>query len=249
MTRLTPAELLAAVAGAVLGFGLFLPWWRCAGCRPAPPGAARAGWSRLARELVGVRGVVAVVAGVVALLATRWLVAGIGVALLVLELARPGRCGQRTARAWPGWRRWRPGPSRCATPSPARSAWSRRSRPRCGPRRPSLAGPLARLVDRLHTREPLPDALHKFADDLDDPSADMIIAALIINARLRGPGLRDLLGALARSVREELDMRRKVTAERQVHPAQRPDRGRRLGRPGAGPGRLQPQLRDSLRHA
>ncbi len=57
-------------------------------------------------------------------------------------------------------------------------------------------------------------ALRRFADDLDDPSADMIIAALIINSRLRGPGLRALLGALAASVREELDMRRKVTAGR-----------------------------------
>jgi Flp pilus assembly protein TadB len=45
-------------------------------------------------------------------------------------------------------------------------------------------------------------------------SADMIIAALIINSRLRGPGLRALLGALADSVREELDMRRKVNAGR-----------------------------------
>ena len=79
---------------------------------------------------------------------------------------------------------------------------------------PSLRDPLARLVDRLHTRVPMPDALRRFADDLDDPGADLIIAALIINARLRGPGLRDLLGALSASVREELDMRRKVNAER-----------------------------------
>ena len=79
---------------------------------------------------------------------------------------------------------------------------------------PSLREPLARLVDRLHTRMPMPDALRRFADDLDDPGADLIIAALIINARLRGPGLRDLLGALSASVREELDMRRKVNAER-----------------------------------
>jgi Flp pilus assembly protein TadB len=57
-------------------------------------------------------------------------------------------------------------------------------------------------------------ALRRFAGDLDDPSADMIIAALIINSRLRGPGLRDLLGALADSVREELDMRRKVNSSR-----------------------------------
>ena len=79
---------------------------------------------------------------------------------------------------------------------------------------PSLAEPLTALVDRLHTRVPLPDALRVFADDLDDPGADLIVAALIINSRLRGPGLRDLLGALSASVREELDMRRKVGADR-----------------------------------
>ena len=38
--------------------------------------------------------------------------------------------------------------------------------------------------------------------------ADLIVAALILNARLRGPGLRDVLSALAESAREELDMRR-----------------------------------------
>jgi len=66
----------------------------------------------------------------------------------------------------------------------------------------------------MRSRVPMADALRRFADDLNDPSADLIIAALIINARLRGPGLRDLLGALSGSVREELDMRRKVSAER-----------------------------------
>jgi Flp pilus assembly protein TadB len=66
----------------------------------------------------------------------------------------------------------------------------------------------------MHTRVPLPDALREFADDLDDPGADLIVAALIINSRLRGPGLRDLLGSLSASVREELDMRRKVGADR-----------------------------------
>jgi Flp pilus assembly protein TadB len=78
----------------------------------------------------------------------------------------------------------------------------------------SIREPLARLVDRLHTRVPMHVALRRFAEDLDDSSADMIIAALIINSRLRGPGLRDLLGALADSVREELDMRRKINSSR-----------------------------------
>ena len=56
---------------------------------------------------------------------------------------------------------------------------------------------------------------------LTDPSAflpaielTLMIAALILNARLRGPGLRDVLTALAESTREELDMRRRVEAAR-----------------------------------
>lgn len=52
------------------------------------------------------------------------------------------------------------------------------------------------------------------ADEIDDASADIIIAALILNARLRGPGLRDVLGALAKSAREEVDMRQRVMAQR-----------------------------------
>jgi hypothetical protein len=72
------------------------------------------------------------------------------------------------------------------------------------------------LVDRMHTRVPLADALRRFGDDLDDASADLVVAALILNARLRGPGLRDMLGALATSARAELDMRRRVEANRRT---------------------------------
>ena len=79
---------------------------------------------------------------------------------------------------------------------------------------PSIRPALNLLVDRLRVREPLPDALAKFADDLDDPSADLVVAALILNARLRGPGLRDVLSALADSARDELDVRRRVEASR-----------------------------------
>lgn len=77
-----------------------------------------------------------------------------------------------------------------------------------------LRPPLNLLVDRLRIREPLPEALLAFAGDLDDPSADTVVAALVLNARLRGPGLRDVLTALATSTREELDMRRRVEASR-----------------------------------
>lgn len=79
---------------------------------------------------------------------------------------------------------------------------------------PAIKPSLNLLVDRLRIREPLPTALMRFADDLNDPSADLICAALVLNARLRGPGLREVLSALAMSARQELDVRHKVAAER-----------------------------------
>lgn len=79
---------------------------------------------------------------------------------------------------------------------------------------PSIRPALNLLVDRLRVREPLPDALMKFADDLDDASADLVVAALVLNSRLRGPGLRDVLTALATSSRDELDVRRRVESSR-----------------------------------
>lgn len=79
---------------------------------------------------------------------------------------------------------------------------------------PMIRPSLNLLVDRLRVREPLPNALMKFADDLDDSSADLIIAALILNSRLRGPGLREVLSALSESAREELDLRRRVEGSR-----------------------------------
>ncbi|GAA3528660.1 hypothetical protein GCM10022234_27440 [Aeromicrobium panaciterrae] len=79
---------------------------------------------------------------------------------------------------------------------------------------PAIAGHLTTLADRLRVRTPLPVALQGLADDLDDSSADLILAALILNSRLRGPGLREVLTSLADSAREELEMRRRVSAGR-----------------------------------
>jgi len=81
------------------------------------------------------------------------------------------------------------------------------------------AGPVLRphlnaLVDRLRARMPLPDALQYLADDINDSTADLVISALMLNAKLRGPGLREVLGALAKSAREEVDMRQRVMAQR-----------------------------------
>ena len=213
MTGLTAADLLAILAGAVAGTGMFLFLVAMRGLPPKQPGGPPGRLQRMAREMAGARGVIAVVAGLVTLVATRWLVAGAGVFLLVLSWrGLAGAASERVAlvrlEALATWteslRDTIAGAVGLeqAIPASLRAA------------APILTEPLSRLVDRLHTREPMPTALRKFADDLNDPGADLIIAALILNSRLRGPGLRDLLGALSHSVREELDVRRKVTADR-----------------------------------
>jgi Flp pilus assembly protein TadB len=78
----------------------------------------------------------------------------------------------------------------------------------------SIRPQLTRLCGRLDARKPLVAALRQFADDMDDASADLVVAALVLNAGLRGPGLHSTLSALATSTREELDMRRRVEAGR-----------------------------------
>jgi Flp pilus assembly protein TadB len=79
---------------------------------------------------------------------------------------------------------------------------------------PILQRPLGRLTGLLEAREPLPVALEQLAADLADPTADLVIAALIMNAKARGPGLASSLERLAESTREELELRRRIDASR-----------------------------------
>ena len=76
---------------------------------------------------------------------------------------------------------------------------------------PAILQPqLLRLEGQLRARIPLPQALARYAEEFDDASADLVVAALILNSQLRGPGLGGTLTALANSAREELDMRRRI---------------------------------------
>lgn len=209
------SQLLAILVGAIVGGGLFLLIVAIRGL-PPKPAKGRSGLDDLRDQVVGIRGLIALVAGVIVLLATRWVVAAIGIALLILfwHKLSGGAGGERTAIArLEGLATWTESLRDTiagavgleqAIPASLRAA------------APALKEPLIGLVDRLHTRVPLPEALRRFADDINDPSADLILAALIINSRLRGPGLRTLLGALSGAVREELDMRRRIEAQRRA---------------------------------
>jgi Flp pilus assembly protein TadB len=70
------------------------------------------------------------------------------------------------------------------------------------------------LAARIAARTPTESALRRFADDLDDPTADLVVASLILASRRRGPGVAAALTAIADSVGEEVAARRRIEADR-----------------------------------
>lgn len=75
--------------------------------------------------------------------------------------------------------------------------------------RPALTGLVAQLG-----RLPLATALARFADVLADPTADLVVSALILAARGEAQNLGELLGSLAEAARDDADMRLRVDANR-----------------------------------
>ncbi|WP_030678123.1 type II secretion system F family protein [Streptomyces sp. NRRL B-1347] len=208
--------LYGLACGVAVGGGLALLVVALRGL-PAKPEHEKRQASERMSELVrfaGQRGSLAVGVGLVVLLLTRWAVAGIASGILVFFWdklfggAAEERAQMKRVEALAAWteslRDTIAGAVGLeqAIPASARAA------------APVLRPHLDALVDRLRARTPLPDALQVLADEIDDASADIIVAALILNARLRGPGLRQVLGALAKSAREEVDMRQRVMAQR-----------------------------------
>jgi len=70
------------------------------------------------------------------------------------------------------------------------------------------------LAARLQRGEPLPSSLRAFAVDLDDPTGDLVVAALVMAAEHQARLLGELLGSLAVAAREQAAMRLRVAAQR-----------------------------------
>jgi Flp pilus assembly protein TadB len=73
---------------------------------------------------------------------------------------------------------------------------------------------VATLVARLSARWQTDAALRAFADELDDPTGDLVAASLILSAQRRGAGLVAVLQGLAASVAEDVRIRRAIEADR-----------------------------------
>lgn len=78
----------------------------------------------------------------------------------------------------------------------------------------AIRAEVATLAARIAARAQTEQALRSFADDLGDPAGDLVVAALILAARRRGPGVAGALTAIAESVGEEVAARRRVEADR-----------------------------------
>lgn len=77
----------------------------------------------------------------------------------------------------------------------------------------AIATDLRRFAARID-RMPLVDALAKLGTDLDHPSADLVVVALINAARMEARELGPLLGRLAETIRADVRMRLRVEVGR-----------------------------------
>ncbi|WP_405933678.1 type II secretion system F family protein [Streptomyces sp. NBC_00827] len=77
-----------------------------------------------------------------------------------------------------------------------------------------LAEQIVNLSDRLRLGWRPEEALRAFAGELDDVTADKVIAALVLSVNDRGPGLAQALEDLAGTVRDEVARKRSIEADR-----------------------------------
>ncbi|MGD8200924.1 type II secretion system F family protein [Ornithinimicrobium sp. W1679] len=208
------SAVLAGVAGALVAGGLLaltlgvLP-------RPVPPARPRrtsrrgVRVSRRTRLLAGV----GLCVGAVVAVATGWVIALVVAPLAlagvpVLLAAPPAQREVARLEAMEEWVRTVAGTLGAGVGLEQALLRSLRSTPE------PIRGEVTRLAGRLRARWGTEDALRAFADDLDDPTGDLIAANLALGARRRGGGLATVLGALAQSVGEDVRARREIESDR-----------------------------------
>ncbi len=199
---------LAAVAAAVIGLIALVRLARNQPIVPPVDLPALPGRTTL-RQLALAAG-----AALVAVLITRWALAGVAAGVIVLLSPRifggagVGRRQLEKIEAIAAW-------TESLRDTASAAAGLEQAIPATvSAAQPLLRAPVRELAARLDGRVPLPEALARFADEVDDPAADMVVAALSLNARQRAGGLERILTSLAASSRAELEMRRKVEHER-----------------------------------
>jgi tight adherence protein B len=205
------------IIGGLLGIGSGL------GRRPRAAGRRTESvaelWARVSRRPTGSRGrrrdvilLLSVIIGCAAAMLTGWLILIVVLPLLALGLPYllilPKPRDIELLEALDRWVR-----SLAATLATGKSITdairiSRRTAP------PLLADEINLLVTRLNNRWETRDALMRFADAIDSPDADGVLAALILASSRGANGASVTLQALADSIQTQLKGRRAIEVER-----------------------------------
>jgi Flp pilus assembly protein TadB len=201
---------LAALCGAALGLGVFLV---AAGLRGVEPIALRAPRLDLRIDRALLRFAAAVFAAVVVGAATGWpvgaLLAGLA-AFAIPALMREDRAhAALVARveAIAGW-------AEMLRDTIAAAAGLEQAIVATAPLAPlPIRDDVMVLAGRLE-HERLSSALRAFADDVADPTCDLVVAALVLAAEHQAHRLGELLGSLAQAARDQATMRLRVEAGR-----------------------------------
>ena len=201
---------LAALCGAGVGLGLVLV---LAGWRGIDLPHPTRRLDRRRVERANLRLSLAVGAAVVVGAATRW---PVGAALAVLAGwgapsllggARRHQAAVGRIEAVAGW-------AEMLRDTMAGSAGLEQAIIATAPLAPSpIRGEVATLAVRLEG-ERLGPALRAFADDVADPTCDLVVAALVLAAEHQAQRLGELLGSLAAAARDQATMRLRVEAGR-----------------------------------
>ncbi|MEU3962963.1 type II secretion system F family protein [Streptomyces buecherae] len=77
-----------------------------------------------------------------------------------------------------------------------------------------LESEMRRMAAAIRAGSSLPGALRTFAEEVDNPLADVVVAALVMAAEQQSGQLAPLLSELAESAREQVAMRQRVDAGR-----------------------------------
>lgn len=206
------ALIAAGFGGGVVLLGVFIH-----GVTPQPakpPNRFRLAAEALRSPALSGRIAGGVVVGILALVLTRWPVAGVGLAALVIfwpQMFGGQRVEQTQILQLEALVMWTESLRDTIT---ARASLEQ-AIPATASTAPAAIRPaLMRLTGLVRSRVPLDRALLALSAELNDGSADKVIGSLILNTRQRGTGLAAVLTSLASSARAELDQRRRISAGR-----------------------------------
>jgi Flp pilus assembly protein TadB len=174
---------------------------------PALPSLSSAGRRHL---------LIALIAGIVVLVVTRWPVAGIAATAGVILVPKvTGHTeSRRRIEVLEGLEQWI---RRLGDMLTAGRALEDALETSAGSAPVAIAEPVLELAARLSARTGSQDALRSFAASIDDPAADRIAAALIIATSRHGGAARDVLAALASLLARDVVGRRQTEADRAEH--------------------------------